>query len=91
MDRLLQDIRYGWRMLAKNPAFTVVIILMLALGIGANTAVFTIFSATLLRPLPFQKPEELVQVWSTRTAGDFQQFPFSYPNYVDLREHNQLF
>ncbi len=91
METLKQDLRYGWRMLRKSPGFTVVVILMLALGIGANTAVFTILSATLLRPLPFEKPDELVQIWQTRTSGSFQLMEASYPNYLDMRDHSQVF
>jgi len=91
METLIQDVRYGWRMLRKSPGFTVVVILMLALGIGANTAVFTILSATLLHPLPFDRPDELVQIWQTRTSGSFQKMEASYPNYLDMREHNQVF
>ncbi|MGA8151828.1 MAG: ABC transporter permease [Terriglobales bacterium] len=91
METLIQDIRYGWRMLAKSPGFTTVVILMLALGIGANTAVFTILSATLLRALPFEKPDELVQISQTRTSGSFQQMEASYPNYLDMRDHSQVF
>ena len=91
MDTLLHDLRYGWRMLVKNPGFTVVILLMLALGIGANTAVFTIFDATLLRPLPFEQPQSLVQIWETRTSADSQKMEASYPDYVDMRDRNQVF
>jgi hypothetical protein len=85
METIYQDVRYGWRMLGKSPGFALVVVLMLALGIGANTAVFTVLSAALLRPLPFEKPEELVQVWETRTSGAFQQMEASYPDFVDMR------
>lgn len=91
MQHFLQDLRYGWRMLVKNPGFTIVVILMLALGIGANTAVFTIFNATLLRPLPFERPQELVQVWETRTGGDAQQMEVSYPDFLDMKDRNHAF
>lgn len=91
METLKQDVRYGWRMLRKSPGFTVIVILMLALGIGVNTAVFTILNATLLRTLPFEKPDELVQVWQTRTSGSFQQMEASYPTYLDMRDHSQVF
>jgi predicted permease len=90
METVYQDVRYGWRMLRKNPGFALVIVLMLALGIGANTAVFTVLSAALLRPLPFEKPEELVKVWETRTSGAFQQMEASYPDFVDMR-NSQVF
>src|SRR5258708_17708813 len=85
METIYLDVRYGWRMLSKSPGFALVIVLMLALGIGGNTAVFTVLSAVLLRPLPFEKPQELVQVWETRTSGAFQQMEASYPDFVDMR------
>ena len=91
METLIRDICYGCRMLAKSPGFTVVVILMLALGIGANTAVFTILSAILLRALPYEKPDELAQIWQTRTSGSFQQMEASYPNYLDMRDHSRVF
>jgi predicted permease len=90
METIYQDARYGWRVLRKSPGFALLIVLMLALGIGANTAVFTVLSAALLRPLPFEKPEELVQVWETRTSGAFQQMEASYPDFVDMR-NSQVF
>ena len=90
METIFQDLRYGWRMLRKSPGFVLVIVLMLALGIGANTAVFTVLRAALLRPLPFEKPEELAQVWETRTSGAFQQMESSDPDFVDMR-NSQVF
>lgn len=90
MTGLLQDLRYAMRQLRKGPGFALVIVLMLALGIGANTAVFTVLSAALLRPLPYEKPEELVQVWETRTSGGVQQMEASYPDFVDMR-NSQVF
>ncbi len=91
MQTLIQDVAYGWRMLRKSPGLTSVILLMLTLGIGANTAVFTIFDAILLRPLRYEKPEELVHLQETRTEGSFEQQPFSYPDYLDMKDQNKVF
>ena len=91
MRTLLQDLSYGLRMLRKSPGLTGIILIMLTLGIGATTAVFTVFDAILLRPLAYEKPEQLVQLWSTRTEGPFQQFEFSYPDYLDVKKENKVF
>jgi putative ABC transport system permease protein len=91
METLLKDIRYGIRGLLKRPGFTVIALITLALGIGANTAIFSVVNAVLLRPLPFQKPEELVIVWEDAT---FAGFPHNTPapaNYVDWKTQNQSF
>src|SRR5206468_6801200 len=91
MQTLVQDLAYGWRMLRKSPGLSVVILVMLTLGIGANTAVFTVFDAILLRPLGYENPKQLVQIWETRTEGAFQQIPFSYPDYQDIKRLNNVF
>ena len=91
MRTLLQDIRYGLRMLRKAPGLTAVILVMLTLGIGATTAMFTIFDAVLLRPLAYEKPDELVQLWEKRTDGPFHQTEFSYPDYLDMKQQNKVF
>jgi predicted permease len=90
IDTLFQDLRYGVRMLIKNPGFTLIAVLTLTLGIGANTAIFSIVNALLLRPIPgVAEPERLVQIGRTRENGVFDSL--SYPDYLDYREQNTVF
>src|SRR5579859_2419572 len=96
METLFQDVRYGIRMLAKTPAFTSVAVLTLALGIGANTAIFTLVNALLLRMLPVQDPQQLVVVGdperaNSRSNGTPRVDLFSYPLYKELRDRNSVF
>src|ERR1700722_17146281 len=91
MNQLWQDLRYGVRMLASKPGFTVAAGLVLALGLGANSAVFSLINAFLLNPLQVQKPEELTGLYSRDTKHPDAYRAFSYPNYVDIRDHNQAF
>jgi putative ABC transport system permease protein len=91
METLLKDIRYGVRGLLKRPGFTVIALITLALGIGANTAIFSVVNAVLLRPLPYQKPEELVIVWEDATIVGFPQNTPAPANYVDWKNQNQSF
>src|SRR6266545_2067159 len=91
MQTLLQDLRYGVRMLVKNPTFTIVAIVALALGIGANTAIFSVVNSLLLRPLPLSDPDRLVQVWEASVKLGRNQIPASYPNFADWRDQNQVF
>src|SRR5215470_12302786 len=91
MDSLLQDIRYALRMLINNPGLTFVALIALALGIGANTAIFSVVNATLLRPLPFRSPEQLALVWGDKKQKDWPQLPLSFPNFKDVREQSHVF
>jgi putative ABC transport system permease protein len=86
---VLQDIRYGLRVLRANPGFTLTAALSLALGIGANTSMFTLVNAALFRTLPVDKPEELAYVFSG--TRDVPWSTTSYPDYVDYRDHNEVF
>ena len=90
MESLLQDLRYGVRMLLKKPGFTTVAVLTLALGIGANTAIFSFMNSLFLRPLPFTEPDQLVRLYGESSEG--RHFDsFSYANYADLRDRSQSF
>jgi predicted permease len=91
MNQVLQDVRYGIRMLLNKPGFTLAAVLVLALGIGANSAVFSLINAFLLKPLHVQKPEELAGLYSRDTKHPDTFRAFSYPNYVDIRDNNQAF
>ncbi|HKY89592.1 MAG TPA: ABC transporter permease, partial [Nevskiaceae bacterium] len=89
MGNLLQDIKYGARVLAKHKGVTAIAVLTLALGIGANTAIFSVVNAVLLRPLPFAQPEQLVRVFGTSASRNNFSRPHSYLNFSDLRAQNQ--
>jgi macrolide transport system ATP-binding/permease protein len=89
LDVLLQDLRFGARMLRKNPGFTAVAVLTLALGIGVNTAIFTAFDALVLRPRPVKDPDSLAAVFRT-TPGETHGW-FSYPDYIYYRDHSSSF
>src|SRR5213079_1196315 len=88
---LAQDVRYGLRTLLKNPGFTVIAVLALALGIGANSAIFSVVNAVLLRPLPFKNPAQLVMVWENATHLGFPKNTPSPPNFVDWQKQNTVF
>jgi putative ABC transport system permease protein len=90
MENLLKDVKYAWRMLLKSPGFTAVAVLALGLGIGANTAIFSIFNSILWRPLPVKNPQEIVSVSSTGIVGDFP-LNLSYLDVLDYRELKTVF
>ena len=90
MSTFLNDIRYGLRMLRKNSGFTTVAVLTLALGIGANTAIFSVVNGVLLRALPFDHPEELVQLWEDPTGKGRSQNTVSGPAFADWAEQNTV-
>ena len=89
METLLQDIRYGVRMLRKSPGFAVVAIITLALGIGANTAIFSVVNGVLLNPLPYPQPEQLMALYQRTTQ--FAESSISYPNFLDWQRDNRSF
>ena len=91
MEILLKDIRYGVRGLLKRPAFTIVALITLALGIGANTAIFSVVNAVLLRPLPFHNPDELAIVWEDATFVGFPRNTPAPANYYDWKTQNKSF
>src|SRR6266568_4956124 len=91
LEHLIQDLGYGARMLRKNPGFTAVAILALAIGIAVNTAIFTAYNAVALRPIQATKPGSLVNVHVSTLADRYGARAFSYPDYVHYRDHNNVF
>jgi putative ABC transport system permease protein len=89
VEDFLGDVRYGLRMLGKSPGFTAVVVFTLALGIGANTAIFSVVYSVLLHPLDYPKPEQIVRVWGTNAAGG--ESNFSDPNFQDIAEQTHDF
>ena len=91
MDTFLKDVAYAFRTLRKNPGFTVIATITIALGIGACTAVFSVVNGMLLRPLPYGEPSRLVLVWSELRTRNVLDFPFPIPDVRDLRQSAQSF
>jgi predicted permease len=91
-EELKQDLRVGLRMLRRSPAFTLIAVLTLAVGIGANTAIFSVLRSVLLRPLPYANPEQLVQIWTDhRALGRAEPEWLAPPDFIDLRDGNKTF
>jgi putative ABC transport system permease protein len=91
LESLWQDLRCGARMLRKNAGFTAIAVLTLALGIGANTAIFSVIHAVLLRPLPYNNPDRIVMLVESNPGKGFPRFSVSPPNYVDWRKESSAF
>jgi len=91
MHTLVADLRYGFRLLRRSLGFTTIAILALALGIGANTAIFSTFDAVLLRPLPYADPDRVVMVWEDASSIGFAHNTPAPANYFDWREQNHVF
>lgn len=91
MDEIRQNVRYAWRMMWKKPAFTVVAVLTIALGIGANTAIFSIVEGVLLRPLPYRDVERIITLWQHDTKNRVEREDVAPANFVDWRAQNTVF
>src|SRR5262245_55244992 len=91
MESFIQDPRFGAGRVFKNPGFTLIAVLTLALGIGANTAIFSVVDATVLRPLPYPESKRLVMLWSTSKTPAGGRFSVCMPDYRAWREQNQVF
>ena len=91
MGTLLADVRYGVRTLIRSPGFTLIAVLTLALGVGANTAIFSVVRSVLLRPLPFPEPERIVEVFETRLDRGWTRSSFTHANFWDVRDMNSSF
>src|SRR5580658_1414177 len=96
MGSVWRDLKYAFRTLARSPGFTIVAVLSLALGIGANTAIFTLTNAVFLNPLPVQDPARVIQLYTVdhatkTTVANFLRTPMSFLNYKDFRDQNSVF
>src|SRR5437868_8004478 len=87
----MSDLKFAFRQLMKSPGFTAVAVLTLALGIGANTAIFSLVNGVLLKPLPYPEPDRLVTLWESSPERGIEQERVSGPNYLDWREQNTVF
>ena len=87
----MKDLKFAFRQLLKNPGFTAIVVVTLALGIGANTAMFSVINGVLLRPLPYPEPDQLVTLWERSAERGVEQDRVSGPNYLDWRAQNTVF
>jgi putative ABC transport system permease protein len=91
MNTLLQDLRFGWRQLTHNPGFTAIAVIALALGIGANTAIFSVVNAVVLKPLPIFQPHRVVAIHDQFTKLGLPSISVSAPDFVDLSKRKDVF
>src|ERR1700684_1597272 len=94
MSNFLHDLKFAVRTLRRSPGYVIAALIVMALGIGANTSLFTVVDAVLLQPLPFGHPERLVRIWHTPPQSSFpgvKVFPVSAANYLDWEKQNQVF
>src|SRR4029079_12347859 len=89
MYDLIRDVRHAARRLLRTPAFTIATLLTLALGIGANTAIFSVVDSVLLKPLPYPEPDRLIGLWQTAPGVDIKDLPASIADYVTYREESR--
>jgi len=91
MKTVWQDVRYGLRMLRKNPGFTAIVVVILAVGIGANTAIFSVINAVMLKPLPYDEPDRIVRIWEQKKQQGIDRIGSSHVNLIFWRKHNGVF
>src|ERR1044071_2504236 len=91
MNSLINDLRFGIRMMIRNPVFSLIAVVTLALGIGANTAIFSVVDAVLLRPLPYPQADQLVFLWSTMNSQGVPTSGSAFPDYQGWRDQNKVF
>src|SRR3954468_5798272 len=91
LNELFADLSYGWSRLRREPGFTVAVLMALALGIGGNTAIFSVARAALLKPLPYPESDRIMMIWEEVKERGWDQFPVSAPDFLDWRRDANLF